>query len=142
MSYESLAHEFFQVMQQVHGRNTQKRVSDSMNGENFVLSYISQHEGDVIPSDIANAMGTTSARIAAVLNSLEKKGMVTRRIDEIDRRRILVNLTDLGTEEVRIQDELRLSYVINMFKVLGEDDAKEYVRLTKKLADSSLEDFM
>ncbi|MBV7275839.1 transcriptional regulator [Clostridium sp. PL3] len=142
MDYESLASEYMEVMYRMRGRNAQKHVSDSVNGENFVLSYISEHEGNVIPSDISNAMGTTSARIAAALNSLEGKGLILRRIDLEDRRRILIDLTDAGREQVHKQNQMRMSFITNMLKYLGEDDAKEYIRIMKKLADKSPEDFI
>lgn len=142
MDYESLARDFMEVMHHMHGRNVQKRVNDSLHGENFVLSYISKHEGNVIPSDISNAMGATSARIAAVLNSLEKKGLISRRIDAEDRRRILIDLTDAGREHVHEQNQMMISFVTNMLQYLGEDDAKEYIRIMKKLADRNPEDFI
>ena len=142
MDYESLAHEYLEVMYQMRKRNTHKQVSDSLHGENFVLSYISEHEGNVIPSDISNAMGITSARIAAALNSLEGKGLILRRIDTEDRRRILIDLTDAGREQVQKHYQMIMSYTTNMLKYLGEDDAKEYIRIMKKLVDVNPEDFV
>jgi len=141
MDYENLAHDFMQVMHQISTRDVQNQINDSMYGENFVLLYISEHEGNVIPSDISNAMGITSARIAAVLNSLERKGLISRRIDLEDRRRILIDLNDAGREHVHKQNQIRISFITNMFQYLGEDDAKEYIRIMKKLADRSSEDF-
>lgn len=73
MDYKDLALEFIEVMNHTRKRNIPKQIDDSMRGEHFVLHYISEHEGDVTPSDISNEMGITSARIAAALNSLEKK---------------------------------------------------------------------
>lgn len=141
MDYESLAHDFIEVMHQISTRDVQNQINDSMHGENFVLFYISEHEGNVIPSDISNAMGITSARIAAVLNSLERKGLISRRIDLEDRRRILIDLNDAGRDYVHKQNQVRISFIVNMFQYLGEDDAKEYIRIMKKLADRSSEDF-
>jgi Transcriptional regulators len=141
MNYESLAHEYLDIMYAMRGRNAQKRVNDSMHGEAFVLSYVSEHEGNVIPSDISNAMGITSARVAAALNGLEGKGLVTRRIDTEDRRRILIDLTDAGREKVQEQKQMMVGFVTGMLQYLGENDAKEYIRIMKKLADRNPEDF-
>ena len=141
MNYESLAHEYLDIMYAMRGRNAQKRVNDSMHGEAFVLSYVSEHEGNVIPSDISNAMGITSARVAAALNGLEGKGLVTRRIDTEDRRRILIDLTDAGREKVKEQKQMMVGFVTSMLQYLGESDAKEYIRIMKKLADRKPEDF-
>lgn len=142
MDYERLARDFWEVMYQMRRRNVQKQVSDSVHGENFALSYISEHEGNVIPSDISNAMGTTSARIAAVLNRLEGKGLVSRRIDAEDRRRIIIDLTAAGRERVHKHHQKMMTHITKMLEYLGEDDAKEYIRIMKKLAAKSPEDFM
>ena len=141
MNLENLAHDFLEVMHQLHRGNPQKHINDSMHGENFVLFYIFEHEGNVIPSDISKAMEITSARIAAILNSLDKKGLTSRRIDAEDRRRILIDLTDAGREHVKNQNHIRMSSLVDMLQYLGEDDAKAYIRIIKKLADKNSEDF-
>jgi len=140
MDYEGLAQELLEVMYQMRGNNAQKQVRESIHGEDFVLSYISDHEGTVIPSDISIAMGATSARIAAILNSLEKKGQVTRRIDTEDRRRILIDLTDAGRKHVFQQKQERLRFMSNTLQYLGEEDAKEYLRIMRKLAHMNPEE--
>ncbi|HHX12372.1 MAG TPA: MarR family transcriptional regulator, partial [Clostridiales bacterium] len=86
MDYTQLAYEFMETMNQIKIRNMHKQFNESMHGEIFTLYFISQHEGNVIPSDISNEIGISTARVAATLNSLEKKGMVTREIDPSDRR--------------------------------------------------------
>lgn len=142
MDYTSLAHEFMKNMGQLRKRNAQKQISDSMHGESFVLFYISQHEGNVIPSDISNEMGISSARIAATLNSLESKGMIIRKIDVSDRRRILIELTPSGKEQVEKHYQMILNITMNMLTFLGEDDAKEYVRIMGRLAERNPEEFL
>lgn len=142
MDYDSLARDFMEVMNQMRKRRTQKKFNDSMQGESFVLYYISQHEGNVIPSDISNEMGITSARIAATLNGLEDKGFITRRIDVQDRRRIIIDLTDAGREQVGQQYRMIKKMTVGMLKYLGEDDSKELIRIMKKMAEREPEDFM
>jgi DNA-binding MarR family transcriptional regulator len=106
-----------------------------MQGESFVLHYILHHEDSVLPSEICKIMGISSARIAAALNGLESKGVITRRIDTSDRRRILVDLTPKGKAMAEEQRQEMLENTSKMLSFLGEDDAKEYVRLTGKLAE-------
>lgn len=142
MDYNDLANEYLKVMFLMRGRNTQKQIDESLNGENFVLSYVFERNGNVIPSDISNAMGSTSARIATILNNLEQKGFISRMIDTDDRRRIIVNLTDKGKEHVHEQNQKRIDFITNMLKYLGENDAKEYIRIMKKLVGKTPEDFM
>lgn len=141
MDYTKLAHDYMEVMYQMHRRKTQKQLSDSMHGEQFVLFFISKQDGNVIPSDISNEMKISSARIATALNKLEEKGLITREIDAGDRRRILVNLTQSGREQVQEHYRSVLNMTSNMLQYLGEHDAKEIYRIMKKLADKDPEDF-
>ena len=99
MDYTVLAREYMEVLFQMRNRKASKRITDSMHGEHVMLSYLSHHDGIGIPSEISSELGVSTARIAATLNSLETKGLITRRIDEQDRRRILVELTALGKEK-------------------------------------------
>lgn len=141
MDYKDLALEFIEVMNQTRRRNVPKQIDDSMRGEHFVLNYISEHEGNVTPSDISNEMGITSARIAAALNSLEKKGLILRRIDAEDRRRILIDMTDVGREQVKKHYQMILDTTTSMLRHLGEEDAKNYIRIMKKMAVFSQDNF-
>ncbi|MDK2808402.1 MAG: hypothetical protein PWP24_1137 [Clostridiales bacterium] len=141
MDYRELAKEFMEMMHQMHRSKGQKKINDSMQGESFVLFYISEHEGNVIPSDISNAMEISSARIAATLNSLEKKGFIERKIDVEDRRRILIELTEEGKKEANRHQEMVMRITINMLEYLGEQDAKEFVRIMKKLSKHRQKEF-
>lgn len=141
MDYKNLAMEYMELMKKMRMRKAQKQLSDSMHGEHFVLFYISQHEGNVIPSDISNEMQITSARIAATLNSLESKGLIIRRIDAKDRRRILIDITDEGRKMVREHHKMIMGITVNMLEYLGEPDATELIRIMKRLADKGPEDF-
>lgn len=142
MDYENMAREYMEAMYQMRKRNAHKQIHDSLHGENFVLYFISHNEGNVIPSDISNEMGITSARVAAALNSLEKKGMITRKIDAEDRRRIMIELTDLGREESLTHYRTILNMTKNLLEYLGEDDSKDLIRIMKKLGAKGSEDLM
>jgi len=73
------------------------------------------------PKELAELTLVTSAAVTNRLNSLETKGLVSRRIDELSRRRILVTLTPAGVDLIegyirafverqsRITDELSAS---------------------------------
>jgi Transcriptional regulators len=129
-------------MYKLRKRNTQKQLNESMHGELIVLTYISRHEGNVIPSEISNELAVSTARVATTLNSLESKGWISRRIDVSDRRRILVELTAQGKEQVEKHHQMMMDITTNMLRYLGEHDAKEYVRIMGRLAERNPEDFM
>ena len=134
VDYRELAVEFFKDLHSLRKARPQKHISESLRGETFALQYIAYHDGPVLPGEISEEMGISSARVAAALNSLEKKGLVTRRIDPDDRRRILVELTQQGSEQVQKHTEELLNNITQMLSVLDEHDAREYVRITAILA--------
>ena len=138
MDYSQLAAELLNGMLSLHRVKPQKNIQENINkilqGKVFVLHYIASHEGDVLPGKIACEMGVSSARIATALNSLEKKGLITRQIDRIDRRKILVGITQKGKESAEKQRQTVLGIIAKTLELLGERDAREYVRIMIKLA--------
>ncbi|WP_313413281.1 MarR family winged helix-turn-helix transcriptional regulator [Sedimentibacter sp.] len=135
MDYEALARQFMECMHTIRRAGPQKPIEESMRGEAFVIQFLSHHGDSVLPSEISNIMGISTARIAAALNSLERKGWITRRIDTDDRRRILVDLTSEGKAHAEQHHRNMMENTIKLLSMLGEEDAREYVRLSKKLAE-------
>ena len=134
MDYINLAAELFSDMGKVRKLKSQRNINELLHGEAFVLHYIFKRGGDVQPGEIGNAMNVSTARIAAALNSLEKKGLITRRIDTANRRNILVAITQAGVKLAEDHRRIALESIAKMLELLGEHDAKEYVRIMQKLA--------
>jgi len=138
MDYESLALEFFNVLPEFRRNVQQKKVNESMYGEAYILHYISSHDECLIPSDISNEMGISAPRMATVLSGMESKGYVIRQIDSQDRRRILITLTPSGKEQADKNSHTVIGAITGMLRYLGEKDAGEYVRITKRLSEMPL----
>ena len=135
MECSELAAELLNGIKSLHKIKSQKNINEAMQGETFVLNYIAIHGGDVLPGEIGNEMSVSSARVATALNSLEQKGLITRRIDTNDRRKILVGITQEGKVFAEEHQQTVLRVASKMLELLGEHDAKEYVRIMKKLAE-------
>lgn len=105
-------------------------------GESFVLRYLVKKQNKVYPSEIGNALGSSNARVSALLNRLEEKNLIKREIDEDNRRNILVSITDEGKN--RIKDEITEIQTIaaKIFLEMGESDTIEFLRLFKIFSDS------
>ena len=101
----------------------------------FALSLLLQ-SAPSSPSELSRSMGVSSARIAALLKHLEQKGFVQRRTDEHDERRVIVSLTDSGRELIRERRREAIERVAAALRSLGEDDAREYVRLQQKMLEA------
>lgn len=111
----------------------QKQIGKHAQGECFVLRCLARSPKPLLPSDLSTMTRSSTARIAVVLNTLEKKGYITRAIDPADRRRVLVSLTSVGAEYVRsIRQQLR-QRMQRLLAELGEADAEEYLRITERI---------
>ncbi|MCL2149897.1 MAG: MarR family transcriptional regulator [Dehalococcoidia bacterium] len=135
MDYTELADELLQKMRALHRAGLQQIIDSNLQGKPIALQCIAHHEANILPGDIANKLGVSSARVAAALNKLEDDGLITRQIDENDRRKILVSITKKGKDLAEKHQQAVTSAVSEMLQLLGEYDAKEYVRITGKLAD-------
>ena len=141
LDYTILAREYMEVLFKMRNRKASKKISDSMHGEHVMLTYLSHHDGSGIPTEISSELGISTARIAATLNNLEAKGLITRRIDELDRRRILVELTEAGQIREANHAKHIMGVLVHMLEDLGEHDATEFLRILKKISSHVPEDF-
>jgi Transcriptional regulators len=135
MDYTELSYELLQTIYRYYTFQTHRRLNSAMHGEAFALQYIAQNDDAVVPSDIESAMNVSSARIATVLNGLENKKWITRRIDPQDRRRTILKLTPMGEEQAAKSSQQLLILLAEILEYLGESDAKDYVRIMGRLAE-------
>ena len=134
MDYVVLAGELLNALHSLRKSSMQRHLDEATQGEAFVLQIIARHEDHVLPGDIRNEMCVSSARIAQALNSIEKKGWITRRIDTNDRRRIIIHMTEEGKRAAEEHHRAILALASGMLSRLGEHDAREYIRITGRLA--------
>ncbi len=73
-------------------------------GQPKLLTYLANHE-PCRQREIANYFEIDSAAVSRMLDSLEKSGFVTRKIDEESRRSNLIGLTDKGRKAQNIWQE-------------------------------------
>ena len=140
MDYIKLAEELMWHNSHMRRDRPQRMLDDAVRGEGYVLGFINAREGDILPSEISKDMRISSARIAATLNSLENKSLITRQIDPSDRRKIIVRITDEGRTMALGQHQNVINATAEMLKKLGDEDAKEYVRLIGRVAQLALDD--
>ena len=130
--YEELAEELLSAMDK-HRHLPPEPISATVRGEMAVMRLLSMEGGGMSAGAIAQELKMTTSRIAAVLNSLEKKNMITRSLDAQDRRRVLVELTETGKTTCLARREKAKQHLACMLMRLSEEDAGIYVRLAEQL---------
>ena len=133
MDYEKLAEDLLDLRAKMPRIKMERRMDEHMRGEIFALDFLASSETEVHPKDISRTLSLTSARIAAILNSLEKQGYLTRNPDPSDSRQLIIRLTEAGREVALEHRGDMIKRMAFMLEALGEEDAKNYVRIQKKL---------
>lgn len=117
----------------VLSRGPMKKVEGATRGEMAMLGAIYSKHREVSPKELSEMLGVSTARVANTLNTLEKKGFVTRELDKDDRRRIVVTITPEGRDFFVINHRAAINGLCKLIRDLGENDAKEFVRLSDKI---------
>lgn len=136
MFYEALAEEFFEIRAKMIKFPKNRQMSKAIQGEQFVLEYLTAHQGMAHPKELSQAMAVSSARIARLLNHMEEKMLIVRRADGHDNRQTIVALTETGQVLGIEQHELTRKMIVEMLEMLGDEDARNFIRILKKIANN------
>ncbi|MGN0383654.1 MAG: MarR family winged helix-turn-helix transcriptional regulator [Eubacterium sp.] len=138
--YDELVNEFVSILLCAPKISPRTVVDDMGKGEMMILGCCigeSKKNGNITPGEISTFTGVSSARVAVVLNNLEKKGYIVRESDLNDRRKIIVRVTQYGMEYANAKMQEGIKMLKNIFEAIGEDDAREFVRIVKKMHDNT-----
>ena len=136
MNYDKAIDEMLFLTHRLHSPALQDAVN-LHRGELAILGYLHDKQSTVTPSALSDFMKISTARVTASLNTLEKKGFITRCHSQDDRRKVNVAITALGSETfVKIQENVKNNYR-QLFNILGENDVKELIRILKRICDST-----
>jgi DNA-binding MarR family transcriptional regulator len=104
----------------------------SARGELFILKYLQSKDAPASPSELSEALDSSTPRISAALRTLEKKGQIHRDIDTSNRRFILVTITDGGRKRISTILERMRKHLLQVLTEMGDDDAREFLRLATR----------
>ena len=84
-------------------------------------------------SELKEELGVTATNVTALVDSLEKDGLVTRKRHPTDRRATIVELTDKVMTELSPRCAEYKEQVAELFTDLSESECKTFVRTLEKL---------
>ena len=133
MYYEALADELLHIRADLLRVPAQQKLSNMLRGELFVLNYLHDHDTIVHPKELSENLSVSTARIASLLKHMEEKNLIVRAPDSSDSRQIIVRLTEDGKKAIQTYREDVLADLARTLESLGPDDAREYIRIQKKI---------
>ncbi|WP_167957875.1 MarR family winged helix-turn-helix transcriptional regulator [Anaerosporobacter faecicola] len=135
----SYGQELIEVLNKLHCmKKKNKGFKEFTHMECMILFYLEQNLNESNPLGVRIASITSDLDIpkpatSKVLNSLEEKGCILRNYDCSDRRATFIRLTEQGIESIQKIVKRRDQLVDELMKKLGEDDARELIRIIDKL---------
>lgn len=135
MDYTKLAIQLIDMRASAPQIKMERTMSRIARGEVLALNYLASNGNRAYPKDMSKALMLTTARVAAMLKSLEGQDMITRTPDPADNRQVIVCLTEKGITLVEERRTGMIHSVAKMLEALGEEDAKAYVRIQAKLIE-------
>jgi MarR family transcriptional regulator, organic hydroperoxide resistance regulator len=108
-------------------------VDDLSQHERQLLHHVSDKRG--IPLGIvANHLGIPKSSASERVKSLERRGLLTRRRDPDDERRLSIVLTDMGAARMRRDSVLDLVRLAAALKKISAEDKKALLAALERLA--------
>lgn len=104
-------------------------------GETGTLLYLAFVKKEMTASELSQKLNVSLPRITSILNSLETKNMLKKRIDIKDKRKIVVSITENGKNMVLEKKEEAINNMARIIEKLDEKDIDEYIRIAKKIRE-------
>ncbi len=101
-------------------------------GQFRCLRQLEQTDG-ISQRTLADALQVRPPSLSEVLNRLTQKGLVERRVSEMDRRSMLVFLTEQGREVLQKSIDFQRRLHADMFSALSEEEKSQLFLLLKKV---------
>jgi DNA-binding MarR family transcriptional regulator len=104
-----------------------------------ILYYL--HLGHTIQSDLAFQLAVSKQSVTRIVDTLVDRRYLTRRVDPIDRRRVIHAITAKGERTLARTDQILEKYLMFILQDLDDDgdieSAKEGLRLIGRAAQAS-----
>lgn len=109
-----------------------KMESDSAVGEGAMMHYLADNE-KATAGELADFLRVGSGRIANLLKASEKKGIIERKRDETDGRRVIVEMTEKGKLFHEKRESELVAIITDKMSVLTDEEFKAFLKTLKKL---------
>lgn len=96
-------------------------------------------ETNINISEFQNELHITKSAISQMMNSLENKGYIERKIDTDDRRKIIVTLTQNGKDILKETKKSANKNLDEIISNLGDENTKQLIALLHQVSNISEE---
>ena len=127
------------LVQRVARRIRNNRGDESMSDSQLGVLFLLEKNGDASPSRLAEHERVSPPSMNRTLNGLEERGLVRRDPSSDDARKVVVSITEAGTELIRETRRLRTAWFSRQLAELDDEERAliaAVVPVLRKLADA------
>ena len=107
-----------------------------LTGVGYVLTYLDSADGVVLAGDLARELNVSTARIAALLNKMERNGLVMRTGTPDDARKTVVEITQAGRIFLHERQKELMRMADVLIEKVGKDDINEFIRISGEIRNA------
>ena len=83
-------------------------------------------EGEIMPSTLGKYTGMEKSSLTRMVDDLERKGIVFRKTDPDDRRKVLVSLTEKGLDYHNCLNQITTEMADEILQFVDDKDVEDY----------------
>lgn len=136
MNYNKKAEEIFETLTK-RKRYIGELSSNISQGESGVLLYLLNAKSNVSQSELSENLGVTMPRIVAVINTLQNKELIEKKLDPNDKRKSIISITNKGKDNIIKKKKDAIKFIENVIKELDEQEIEQYIAISKKIEQIS-----
>lgn len=110
-----------------------KKMQKISQGEMAMLGFLMYEKSETNPKELSERFNLSTARVANTLNSLERKEYIKRVHDSLDRRKVMVYITEKGKEVFTEAEKEALNEFSKLLSYLGENDSLCLLEIIDKI---------
>ena len=133
MNKEQAAHELNQIHIVYAKQLTQIGNALSSSGEDGVILWLCQQEGDIFAVDIIDHFGLTPGRVAKNKKKLEEKDYISRHHNCNDLRKSCIYLTESGSAYARKLYRRMNDAHLQIIDEMGEENIRIFLYIIKEI---------
>lgn len=113
-----------------------EKLNDNTKGIFVILRLLAYSTEEIFAGDISSKLSFSTPRVAAALNTLEKKRYISRKTSTSDARKTIVNITDEGMAALKEREAELLKFVTLLIDKVGEQDLNEFLRIAVEIQNA------
>ena len=123
---KTLKDEFLMYLYEISKIKMVSYISTFIQGEDALMLRLFMN-GYMTPKELSDELKITKGRVTAILYKLKNKNYIEIKENSDDKRSIIVDLTKQGRDDFETKLNIADEYFNNVFSILGEEDAINFI---------------